>query len=121
MVLPFRWTTVDAYYYMETFSGLRKMKGESEETQSERSLTERMIEQIDAVISSGGYLSILFHPFLNASSERLQALEAVITYLAEKREEGSIWLARCNDVQAWVREHPGVVGSDPGWDHSSWR
>lgn len=106
---------------METFSGLRKIKGESEETQSERSLTERMIEQIDAAISSGDYLSILFHPFLNASLERLQAFEAVITYLADKREEGSVWLARCNDVQAWVREHSGVVGKDPGWDHSSWR
>lgn len=121
VVLPFRWTTVDAYYYMETFSGLRKIKGDSEETQSEQSLTQRMLAQVEAAIQQGGYLSILFHPFLNASPERLQAFEAVIAHLAEKREEGLIWLARCQNVQTWVREHPGVVGADPGWDQSSWR
>ncbi|KAM0715693.1 hypothetical protein Q7P37_009193 [Cladosporium fusiforme] len=107
VVLPFRWTTVDAYYYMETFSGLRKIKGDPEEIQSEQSLTEKMIAQVDTAVLHGGYLSVLFHPFLNAAPERLQAFEAVISHLADLRGQGSIWLARCRDVQAWLEMKDG--------------
>ncbi|CZT23379.1 uncharacterized protein RCC_09093 [Ramularia collo-cygni] len=82
VILPFRWTTVDAFYYMETFSKLREMKGESEKPQSEQSLTQKIIAQIDEGIVRGGYLSILFHPFLSNSPERLQAFETVVAYLA---------------------------------------
>lgn len=106
---------------METFSKLRKIKGESEEPHSEDSLTEKFITQIEDVIARGGYLSVLFHPFLNDSPERLRAFETVVSFLARKRSEGTIWLARCRDVQAWLMEHPNVVGSDPGLDETQWR
>jgi hypothetical protein len=121
VILPFRWATVDAYYYMETFAKLRTIKGEPEESQSEQSLTRKMISQIDDAIARGGYLSVLFHPFLNNSPERLQAFEAVVSYLAQKRSEGTIWLARCRDVQVWLKEHPDVVGSEPDLDETQWR
>jgi ABC-type long-subunit fatty acid transport system fused permease/ATPase subunit len=47
VILPFRWATVDAYYYMETFSKLRKIKGDAEEPQTEESLTQKVIAQVD--------------------------------------------------------------------------
>ena len=121
VILPFRWATVDAYYYMETFSKLRKIKGDEEEPQSEESLTQKVIAQIDGAIARGGYLSVLFHPFLNNSPERLNAFEAVVSYLAQKRDEGTIWLARCQDVQAWLKKFPDTVGSDPQLDETQWR
>jgi hypothetical protein len=121
VILPFRWATVDAYYYMETFSKLRKIKGDAEELQSEESLTQKVITQIDGAIARGGYLSVLFHPFLNNSPKRLKAFEAVVSYLAQKRDEGTIWLARCQDVQAWLKEFPGTVSSDPDLDDTQWR
>jgi hypothetical protein len=121
VILPFRWATVDAYYYMETFSKLRRIKGDAEEPQSEESLTQKVIGQIDGAIERGGYLSVLFHPFLNNSPERLKAFEAVVSYLAQKRDEGKIWLARCRDVQVWLKEHPDTVGSDPHLDETQWR
>ncbi|KAK5118562.1 hypothetical protein LTR85_008027 [Meristemomyces frigidus] len=96
-VLPFRWSTVDAYYYMEAFGGLRRIKGEeSEETLTPETLATRYIAEIDDAIKTGGYRSVLFHPFLTNEPRRLQAMEAVLDYVARKRDEGQIWLARPN-------------------------
>ena len=73
VVLPFRWSTVDAYYYMDAFSKLRKMKAELlEESQSPDVLVESYIKQIDETIDKGGFLSLLFHPFLTDSEERMR-------------------------------------------------
>ena len=121
-VLPFRWRTVDAYYYMEAFSGLRKMKGElPTEPQSPGVMVRAYIEQIDEAIEKGGFVSFLFHPFLNNMPERLEAMERVLEHLAQRRDEGKIWLARCRDVENYVRKHSDVLGQDPGWDNTSWR
>lgn len=122
VILPFKWATVDAYFYMDSFAGLRKMKKEySEEAQAPDVLAQRYISEIDKVIENGRFLSLLFHPFLTDRSERLEALETVLKYLAQKRDEGEIWLARCKDVEHWIRKYPDIVGTDPGWDLSQWR
>lgn len=122
VVLPFRWSTVDAYYYMDGFSGLRKMKGElPEEAQSPDVLVERYCAQIDETIEKGGYLSFLFHPFLTDQEDRMEAMETVMKHLVRRRDEGKVWLARCRDVEEWVRAHPDSLPEDPGWDDTSWR
>ena len=122
IVLPFRWVMVDAYYYMATFAGLRRIKGEySEEQQSSKTLVDRFILEIDAAIDEKEFLSILFHPFLTQSLERFGALETVLAYLAKRRDAGDIWLAPCRDVALYVEGHPNVVGTDPQWDLSQWR
>ncbi|OCL02190.1 carbohydrate esterase family 4 protein [Glonium stellatum] len=122
IILPFRWATVDAYYYMETFAGLRKLKGEyPSDPQPPEVLTQRYILEIDKAIENEDFLAILFHPFLTDRPERLEAVESVLKYLAQKRDEGKIWLARCRDVQQFVSENPSSVGTNPRWDLSSWR
>jgi len=121
-ILPFRWTAVDATYYMEAFWLLRTLKGfPSRDPMSPAELTQKYIEQIDETIERGGFLSLLFHPFLTTSSDRMEALETVIKYLAKKRDEGVVWLARCCDVAAHLHEHPNTVGEDPIWDETTWR
>ena len=121
-VLPFRWRTVDAYYYMDAFSKLREIKGElPSEPQPPSVLVQAFKGQIDEAIKQGGVVSFLFHPFLTDSEERLEAMEEVLAYLAQRRHEGKIWLAPCKEVAEYVREHPDVLGSDPGWDNTSWR
>ena len=122
VILPFKWCTVDAYFYMETFGGLRRMKGDyPADPQPPSVLIQRYKAEIDNAIETGGFVSILFHPFLTDSEERLDALESVLKYLELKRDEGQIWIARCKDVEEYVRLHPEVVGKDPRWDSSSWR
>lgn len=121
-ILPFKWATVDAYYYMETFSGLRRLKGEyPPEPQSPEVLVKHYIAEVDKAIHNGQFLSLLFHPFLTDRPERIEALELVLKYLTHKRDAGEIWLAPCKDVELFVHDHPSIVGSDPQWDLSSWR
>ena len=122
VVLPFRWRTVDAYYYMSSFNKLREVKGElPSEVQPTSVLVESFKAQIDEAIEQGGFVSFLFHPFLTDSEERLAAMEEVLQYLAKKRQEGDIWVARARDVEGYVREHPDVLGNDPEFDETSWR
>ncbi|KAK5732375.1 hypothetical protein LTR17_010551 [Elasticomyces elasticus] len=121
-VLPFKWRTVDAYYYMDAFAGLRKTKGElPEESQGPDVLVRNYIEEIDAVIESGGYLSTLFHPFLTNEPGRMEAMEEVLKHVVRRRDEGKLWVATCTEIADWVLKHPDTVGSDPQWDNTSWR
>jgi len=123
VVLPFKWATVDAYYYMSSFARLRAMKGEADsDTQlSPTELKSRYIREINTAIQGGGYLSLLFHPFLTNEPERFAIIESVVKYLAEMRDGGNIWLTRCEDVSAHITQYPDTVENDPGWDQSSWR
>lgn len=92
VVLPYRWRNVDAYFYMETFGKLRALKGEADQKpKSEEELVRRFKSEVDKAIDSGEFLSLLFHPFLTNTPSRLDALETVISYLAGKRDEGTIW------------------------------
>ncbi|KAI0451422.1 carbohydrate esterase family 4 protein [Xylaria acuta] len=121
-ILPFRWTTVDALYYMEAFGKLRKLKGfPSEEPLTPMELTQKYIDQINETIEHGGFLSLLFHPFLTTSPERIEAMESIMKYLARKRDDGVIWLARGRDIAAHLHDHPNTVGDDPVWDTTTWR
>lgn len=122
VVLPFKWRTVDAYYVMDSFEGLRKMKQElPAETQSYDTVAQSYIAEIDRAIETGGYVSTLFHPFLSNSDEAFAAIDRVLKHMARQRDEGPIWLARCKDISDHIKAHPSIVGSDPKWDNSSWR
>ena len=120
VILPFKWTSVDAYYYMDAFAKMWKMKGDPPTVQSPQQVSKRFKEDIDRTIEKGRFTSLLFHPFLQDRPERLECFEEVVSYLAEKRDRGDIWLARATDVQGWISEHPEVVGNDPEWDLSTW-
>ncbi|KAL9090285.1 MAG: hypothetical protein Q9165_005317 [Trypethelium subeluteriae] len=121
VILPFKWATVDAYYYMDSFAGLRRKKAEYPvESQSPDVLVERFKKEVDLAIERRGYVSLLFHPFLTNQPERLDAMERVLKYLVEKRDKGIIWLARNREIDEWVREHPSLLGDDPQWDQDQW-
>jgi peptidoglycan/xylan/chitin deacetylase (PgdA/CDA1 family) len=66
-VLPFRWELVDAWYYLPKFAG----------PPSADALRGAVRRALDA----GGYVPLLFHPFLTDSEERFavfrEALEAI--------------------------------------------
>ena len=94
VVLPFEWRAVDAFYYMEKHGG-----GIVREP---REFREYVMGRIDEVKKSGGFLSILAHPFLQTSEERFQVVEDILRRLAEDEE---VWCAPCNQVASWVLEH----------------
>lgn len=122
VILPFRWTSVDAYYYMESFSGLRKMKGAaSADPLSEDVLVKSYVAAIDEAVAKGEFLSLLFHPFLSNCEPRMRAIEQVLQHLVKRRDEGQIWLATCREIEDHIRKNPQIVARDPEWDLASWR
>ena len=98
------------------------MKGEfGEEAQTPEAFVREYTAEVDKAIETGGFRALLFHPFLTHAPERMQAMEEVVQYLVQKRDEGSIWLARCRDLADWLKTHPNAIGDDPKWATSSWR
>jgi peptidoglycan/xylan/chitin deacetylase (PgdA/CDA1 family) len=103
VVLPFEWRAVDAFWYMEKFAGIRKGHGEREEVLSPGQFKEWLMGKIDEVAKAGGFMSILFHPFLQTSEEKFEVLEDVLKRISD---DGQIWVAPCEEVAEWVRKHP---------------
>jgi peptidoglycan/xylan/chitin deacetylase (PgdA/CDA1 family) len=63
-ILPFRWELVDAWYYLPGFDG----------PPSAAALRAAVMAALDA----GGYVTLLFHPFLTEPEERLDVLREVL-------------------------------------------
>ncbi|KAK0648601.1 hypothetical protein B0T16DRAFT_456068 [Cercophora newfieldiana] len=99
VVLPFEWRCVDAFYYMEKHGG-----GVVREP---REFRDYVMGKIEEVKREGGYLSILAHPFLQLSEEKLGVVEEILGRLAG---DGEIWCAPCGEVAGWVEEHKGLFG-----------
>jgi len=118
-IAPFQWESIDAYFYMEYTAPLRRKNGDPVEIQSPEFLKERMIKRVDEVVKEGGYLALLFHPFLQTDEDKMEAMAEVLKHVAIKREEA--WLAPCKDVADWILEHPEGFEGDPGWDMAEWK
>jgi hypothetical protein len=61
-----------------------------------------VFKRIEEVKRTGGYLSILAHPFLQTSEERMEVVEEILGRL---KEDGELWVAPCGEVAKWVEEH----------------
>jgi len=66
------------------------------------------LAKIDDALQAGGFLSILFHPFLQTNEERFGVLEEVLKRISGDPE---IWLAPCNEVSAWVLENQDALAA----------
>lgn len=107
VVLPFDWRAVDAFYYMDKFASIRESHGEQAEELSPKDFEEKLVSMIQETVESGGFLSILFHPFLQTSEKKFAVMERV---LARIGADQSVWCAPCRDVAAWVAENAASLG-----------
>jgi peptidoglycan/xylan/chitin deacetylase (PgdA/CDA1 family) len=118
-MVPFQWESIDAYFYMASTAALRKGKGDTEEPLSPQVLKNRLFKRIDEVVEEGGYLALLFHPFLQTEDEKLKVMEEVLEHIVRKKEKA--WIAQCKDVADWIHKNPDAFGNDPGWDKAEWK
>lgn len=118
-MVPFQWESIDAYFYMGETASLRTARGDGQEVLSPRILRERLCRRVDEVIAEGGYLALLFHPFLQVDEEKMGVMREVVAYVKGKEEE--VWIAPCRDVAEWILAHPDSFGTDPGWDNAEWK
>ncbi|KAK4099147.1 glycoside hydrolase/deacetylase [Parathielavia hyrcaniae] len=103
VVLPFEWKAVDAFWYMEKFAGIREQYGEGEQVMSPRDFREWLMGRVDETAKTGGFLSILFHPFLQTSEDRFEVLEEVLKRISRDQD---IWVAPCKEIAEWESAHP---------------
>jgi hypothetical protein len=64
MVLPFRWPRIDASHYLPHFGGLRERFLWSDDVLPPAPLGTDVDVALEAATRDGGYLALLFHPFL---------------------------------------------------------
>ena len=106
-ILPFEWETVDAFYYMDTFAGIRESHGRPREVLSPSEFREYLFRMLDQIVETGGYISILFHPFLQLDEEKFAVLGEVLDRI---RRDEDVWCAPCAEVARWIEEHPTDFG-----------
>jgi peptidoglycan/xylan/chitin deacetylase (PgdA/CDA1 family) len=106
VVLPFEWRLTDAYYYLPRFGGLRKSTTGSGEPMSPVRFRETLSSALQEVARDGGYLTMLFHPFLEEQEDRFEIMRGALEELRDLAEDGSVWCAPYRDVVSWVRQRP---------------
>jgi peptidoglycan/xylan/chitin deacetylase (PgdA/CDA1 family) len=118
VVVPFRWTAIDAYYFFDAFSGLRKAFGDPPEPLPPERLVAGVDRVVDEVVATGGCVSLLFHPFLQAKPDHFTAMAETISAVARRDD---VWCAPCTAHVDWALEHPELLATNPALERLSWR
>lgn len=118
VALPFRWRAIDAYYLFDAFAPMRSGCGDSEDTLPPSRFIAGVHQVLDEIVATEGYVSLLFHPFLQADEEHFGAMQQIIQTVARRTD---IWCATCAEHAEWVLRHPDLLAPDPGLETTSWR
>ena len=89
--LPFRWPLLDAYHYLPHFAGMR---GTREPLPPER-LREAVLAALE---EQHDHLTLLFHPFLADTGERMAVIRDVLARVRDLVDAGTVWCAPCREV-----------------------
>ena len=107
VVLPFEWRLLDAYYYLPRFGGLRERFTGSSEALSPVRFREKIRAALEGTVRDGGYLILVFHPFLEEQEDRFEIMRTTLQELRALVEDRTVWCAPHWDLASWVRRHPG--------------
>jgi hypothetical protein len=100
VVLPFHWKGGRcALPLRRVFDHLRAKYGLKERVFSPQELQEALFNEIDAAVQAGGFLDILFHPFLHTSNAHWSMIEEVAKRVKNSPE---IWCAPLDEVAQWA-------------------
>jgi len=118
-ILPFRWRVIDAYFYLPSTAPLRQNQGDDTEILSAATFQERTIKAIDETLRNGGFLSLLFHPFLTNTPERFEAMQSILEHLVSLRRD--VWVTTMREAAEWILENKETFPEDPEWDTAEWK
>ena len=99
-VLPFRWPLIDAFHYLPHFGDLRERLLGSDEPLPPSRLHADAGAALEATVREGGYLALVFHPFLAESEERFEVIRALLGRVRALVEAGALRCAPCRDIAA---------------------
>ncbi len=107
-LLPFRWELIDAFHYLADFAGRREATLGAPDLLPPGVLRAGAIAALRAAVGDGGFLALLFHPFLADTAERLEAMSAVLAEVRGLIGAGAVRSAPMRELAAGLREQPGV-------------
>jgi peptidoglycan/xylan/chitin deacetylase (PgdA/CDA1 family) len=117
-LLPFAWTAVDAYHLLPQFAGVRRRVSGTEDAGGPDRMAQTLIAAVDDAIATGGHVTLVLHTWL-IEQERA-AVQRVLAHLQAAARRGAAWVARCDEVGAWMQRHPDAFRSAAQLDTTSW-
>jgi peptidoglycan/xylan/chitin deacetylase (PgdA/CDA1 family) len=120
-VLPFRWSLVDAFYYMPHFSGLRQHEGFPEQPLPASRMGEAMSQAVRTREHDAGHVTLLFHPFSLAftGEEGWATMSDVLSLLSQQAASGCAKPMRMDEAAGALLEADDG-SSPPVLSHASW-
>lgn len=106
VLLPFAWPIVDAYAYLPRFSSHRERLGDTREPLPPTHFSKTVRMALQKSVQTGGYLCLLFHPFLEESKEHFEVMRSLLEELQRLVQDGSVWCAPCHTIADWMLRHP---------------
>jgi len=117
VALPFPWTGTDAYYLFEAFGELRRSRGEPGEPLPPDRLVAGMERTLKETVAAGGYVSLIFHPFLHAEQGHFDVMRRIIATVAHS---DALWCAPCAEHADWLEANSASVAVEPTLDERNW-
>jgi peptidoglycan/xylan/chitin deacetylase (PgdA/CDA1 family) len=103
-VLPFRWELIDAFHYLTHFAERRLAALGAPDVLPPASLRATVGDALRETVRRGGFVALLFHPFLADRDDRMQAMRAVLGDLRALVEERVVSCVAMREIASWVRD-----------------
>jgi len=118
-MLPFAWPAVDVFHVLPQFAALRAhYGGGSEEAGGPDAVRAALLAEVERAVAVGGHAVLVLHTWM-AEAER-DALRGVLARCAAGAAAGELWVARCDEVAAWMARRPDAFAARPQLDRTSW-
>lgn len=118
-LLPFQWRHVDATCVLPPLAPVRERMTGSPDPLDADAFLAHLEAEIDRLTREGGFATIVLHLFMLdwLGKGRLMML---LNRLRQVREEGDLWIARCDEVAEHVLAHPEAFRDSANLDPTSW-
>jgi peptidoglycan/xylan/chitin deacetylase (PgdA/CDA1 family) len=117
-MLPFAWPAVDVFHVLPQFAALREHVTGSDEAGGPAAAQTALLEAVDRAIAGGDHVVLVLHTWM-AEAER-EELRDVLARCAAGAASGELWVAPCEEVAAWIGDHPTDFTAPPQLDRTSW-
>ncbi len=95
---PFRWPLLDAFHYLPHFDTRREQAHGSPDPLPPERLRETVLAALEETARDGGFLALLFHPFLADTDERVQVIRDVLARVRTLVDDGAVSCAPCREL-----------------------
>jgi peptidoglycan/xylan/chitin deacetylase (PgdA/CDA1 family) len=101
-VLPFRWPLIDAFHYLPHFAERRCAELGAPDVLTPADLRTTVGAAVRETVERGGFIALLFHPFLLDDDERWATFSALLSEVRALREDGMATCAPLRDTACEV-------------------